>query len=253
MDWFKYDFGYDWPWTLGHLVPIVIFGFLSFAAMRRRWPKWSVVLLCVPIAWGIIGLAIVHLALRFSRIPELPTQNFLSSGKGLVLDAGAGSGRSTLMVLSARPNAQVLALDIFSGDFGISDNTPERLMRNARQAGFGDRVRVLVGDMRQMPLDADTLDAAISSFAIDHLPEEGIAQALTELRRTLKPGGQFLMSTIHADAYVRTAFPLAAEHGYFGSGDATAYWTRLLTDGGFAIAEVGTAPGTLYFLATSVD
>ena len=253
MDWFKYDFGYDWPWTLGHLVPIVIFGLLVVVAVRRRWAKWAVALLCVPIAWGAVGLAIIHLVLNFSRIPELPTQSFLSSGEGLVLDAGAGSGRSTLMVLSARPEARVVALDIFSSDFGIGDNTPKRLMRNARQASVADRVRVLVGDMRDIPIAADTLDAAISSFAIDHLSEEGIHRALAELRRTLKPGGQFLMSTINADAYVRIAFPLAAEHGYFGRGDATAHWTRLLTSEDFEIVEVGRVPGTLYFLATSGD
>ena len=110
MDWLKYDFGYDWPWTLGHLVPIVIFGLVVLVAVKRSWPKWTVALLCVPIAWGTIGLAIVHLALCFSRIPELPTQSFLPSGQGLVLDAGAGSGRSTLMVLSARSRARVFAL-----------------------------------------------------------------------------------------------------------------------------------------------
>ena len=253
MDWLRYDFGYDWPWTLGHIVPIVIFGVLVVVAVRRRWPKWAIALLSVPVVWGAIGLAIVHLALSFSRIPELPTQRFLSSGEGLVLDAGAGSGRSTLMVLSARPKARAVALDIFSSEFGISDNTPERLMRNAREAGVADRVRVQVGDMRDIPMAADSLDAAISSFAIDHLPEEGIHRALAELRRTLKPNGQFLMSTINADAYVRTAFPLAAEHGYFGQGDATENWTRLLTSEGFEIVEVGRVPGTLYFLATSVD
>ena len=253
MDWFKYDFGYDWPWTLGHLVPIILFGLLAIVAARRRWPKWSIAVFCIPVVWGAIGLAIVNVVLCFSRIPELPTQAFLPSGEGLVLDAGAGSGRSTLMVLAERSGARVMALDIFDGHFGISDNTPERLMRNAQRAGSAERVRVIVGDMRAMPVATDTLDAAISSFAIDHLPEKGIHQALAELRRTLKPGGQFLMSTINADAYVRIAFPLAAEHGYFGRGDARAQWTHLLESGGFEILEVGTVPGTLYFLAASAD
>lgn len=253
MDQFKYDFGYDWPWTLAHLIPIVVFGALMLIAMRRRWPKWSLALLSIPVVWGAIGFAIVHFALCFSCVPRLPTEAFLPSNSGLVLDAGAGSGRSTLMLLSARPKAEVIALDIFSGAFGISDNTQERLLRNVERAGFAERVQVMAADMRNIPLESNVLDAANSSFAIDHLSEEGVHQALAELHRTLKPGGQFLMSTINADAYVRTAFPIAASHGYFGRGDARAEWTQLLTSEGFEIVEIGTAPGTLYLLARSKE
>lgn len=141
------------------------------------------VLLSIPTLWSLVGLWIVHGELNFTRPVELPTQQFLESGSGLVLDAGAGSGRSSLMVLLARPQSRVIALDIFSDDFGIEGNTPERLMNNARKAGVSDRLEIKTGDMRDLPLATDSLDAAVSSYAIDHLPPDDIPRALSELQR----------------------------------------------------------------------
>ena len=67
---------------------------------------------------------------------ELPTERFpRGTGRGTVLDAGAGSGRSSLMVLLERPESRVLALDLYEGYFGIDDNNPDRLLANAAKAG----------------------------------------------------------------------------------------------------------------------
>lgn len=249
MDWFKYDFGYEWPWSYGHLIPVVVFGLLILVALRRRWPTWSVVLLSIPVLWGITGFWIVHAVMNINTPPELPTAQFLRSGKGVVLDAGAGSGRSSLMVLLARPDSEVVALDIFSNNYGIGENTPDRLLRNAAAAGVADRLRVQVGDMRSIPLANATFDAAISAFAIDHLSNEDIPRALAELRRTLKPNGEFLLLTLNPDEYVRIAYPLAAEHGYFGPRDPKTRWAALLRAAGFQMIEAGTTPGTLYLLS----
>lgn len=253
MDWFKYDFGYEWPWTYGHLIPIVLFGLLAWVAVKRKWPTWCVVLLCLPAVWGVVGLWIVHAVMNINRPPKLPTSQFLEPGNGVVLDAGAGSGRSSLMVLLERPRSKVIALDIFSNDYGIGDNTPERLMRNATIAGVAARVEVKNGDMREIPLDTNSLDAAVSAFAIDHLPRDGVIRALSELRRTLKPGGQFLLLTLNPDRYVRIAYPLAAEHGYFGPRDPLTRWSGELSTAGFEVTEAGTTPGTLYLLCASRD
>jgi methylase of polypeptide subunit release factors len=57
--------------------------------------------------------------MRLNLPLELPTQQFLSRGAGRVLDGGAGSGRASLMVLLERPQAEVLAVDLYQGYFGI--------------------------------------------------------------------------------------------------------------------------------------
>lgn len=253
MNPFQYDFGYEWPWLYGHLIPVAVFGVLLAIGWWRRWSVLLLIPLSVPVLWGLVGFWIVHGELNLNRPIELPTQQFLEKRVGRVLDAGAGSGRSTLMVLLERPQSHVIALDIFSDDYGIGGNTPERLLRNAEIARVADHLEVKVGDMRDIPLPTNSLDGAVSAFAIDHLPEDGITKALAELRRTLKPGGDFLLLTINVDLYIRIAYPLVAEHGYFGDKNANLLWAGRLREAGFNIVEMGTTPGTMYFLARAKD
>jgi SAM-dependent methyltransferase len=108
-----------------------------------------------------------------SRPAPLPTPRFLESGSGRVLDGGAGSGRSTLMVLLARPRATVVALDLFREGYGIGGNAPDRLRANARAAGAENRLEIRTGDVREMPFEADSFDAAVSAYVIDHLNRKG--------------------------------------------------------------------------------
>ncbi|MGH8187804.1 MAG: class I SAM-dependent methyltransferase, partial [Steroidobacteraceae bacterium] len=170
-----------------------------------------------------------------------------------LLDVGAGSGRSTVMVLRERPNASVTALDIFAAGYGIDGNTPERLKRNAVAAGGADRLNIVTGDMRAMPLAANSFEGVVSSFAIDHVSREDVRKSLGEVRRVLKPGGDFLLLVIRPDWYVRVAYPMAAEHGYVGPRDTQARWKGELAEAGFELIEVGHQPGTLYLLARSPD
>jgi SAM-dependent methyltransferase len=247
MDLFRYDFGYEWPWTWGHAIAAMTFAALALLLYRAAWKRWSLV--CAAVAlWAAAGAVILNLVLRFSLPIALPTAQFLASGQGRVLDAGAGSGRSSLMVLLARPAARVTALDIFGAEYGIGSNTPDRLIANARAAGAGDRLEVQVGDMRTMPFEAATFDGAVSAFAIDHLRGADIEKTFAEMARVLKPDGEFLLLVINQDRWVRTALPFFVHHGYFGGRAYPDRWRARLTAAGLAVVEEGTQPGTLYFL-----
>ena len=248
MDLFRYDFGYTWPWTYGHLLASV--GFAALAALAWWLRRRAIALILgAGAAWAIAGFLIVHGPMGLSRPLTLPSDAFLPSGEGRVLDAGAGSGRATLMVLLARPRATVVALDIFSAGYGIGGNTPERLLANARVAGAGDRVETRIGDMREMPFEAASFDAAVSTYAIDHLDREGVRRSLAEIARVLRPDGQFLLMVINPDASIRIAFPHLAAHGYFGTGAPAERWLTALDAAGLGAVEHGSTPGTLYFLS----
>ena len=249
MNPFAYDFGYGWAWNYGHLIAVVSFGALTVLAWRRLWPRWVGVLSVALAVWGVAGFVIVQMVIRVNLPLELPTERFLADGPVQVLDAGAGSGRSSLMVLLARPDSRVLALDLYSGYYGIADNKPERLFANAARAGVEDRIEARVGDMRAMPLDDDSLDAAVSAYAIDHLNQEGVRRSLAEIQRVLRPNGQFLLMVINPDVWIRTAYPFFVHHGYFGPRTDPQRWHSDLTSAGFEIVEQGTTPGTLYLLA----
>ncbi|MBL8137760.1 MAG: class I SAM-dependent methyltransferase [Acidobacteria bacterium] len=247
MDLLRYDFGYEWPWTWGHMIAAVCFTALAAGLVRVRWRRAGA--LCAALAlWAAAGAVIVNLVLGFSLPIRLPTERFLASVEGRVLDAGAGSGRSALMVLAARPRATVTALDIFGAEYGIGGNGPERLMANARAAGADPRLEVRVGDMRAMPFEPRTFDGAVSAFAIDHLSRADVEKTFAEMARVLKPGGQFLLLVINQDAWVRTALPFFVHHGYFGGRASPDRWRSGLERAGFTMLEQGTQPGTLYFL-----
>jgi SAM-dependent methyltransferase len=247
FDFFRYDFNYDWPWTYGHLIAAAVFALVAWAGYWLRWTKLSVVA-GVLAAWGLTGAFIIHGPMRFSRPVALPTEKFLPSGSGRVLDAGAGSGRSTLMVLLSRPHATVVALDRFTGYYGIVDNTPDRLRANAKAAGADARVEVKVGDMRDMPFSDDSFDGVVSVAAIDHLNQEGIAKALAEVTRVLRPDGQFLLEVVNPDIWTKIALPFLHGHGYFGAKAFPDRWRSHLTTAGLTVVEEGTQPAALYFL-----
>lgn len=39
MDLLRYDFGYEWPWTWGHMIAAVCFGALAAGLVRVRWRR----------------------------------------------------------------------------------------------------------------------------------------------------------------------------------------------------------------------
>lgn len=248
MDYFRYDFGYAWPWTWGHAIAAVIFAGAAVAAWRAQ-RVWLAAFAGAIAVWGLAGAVIVNAVLGFSLPVALPTEAFLATGEGRVLDLGAGSGRSTVMVLNARPRARVTALDIFGTEYGISGNSPDRLRANAASAGAADRLDVQVGDMRAMPFENASYDAAVSVAAIDHLRRDDVRRTFAEIQRVLKPGSDFLLVVVNPDGWIRTAFPFLAHHGYFGGRANPDRWRDALTEGGFSVAELGTIPGGLYALA----
>jgi SAM-dependent methyltransferase len=246
FDYFRYDFGYEWPWTWGHVIVAAVFCALAALAQAMRWRRSSTVFAVLAV-WAVIGALIVNFALRFSLPVALPTEAFLPQG-GRVIDLGAGSGRATVMVLRARPRSTVTAVDIFSQRYGIGGNTPERLQANVAAAGASDRLEIHTADIRELPFEPATFDGAVSVAVIDHLNREGVTKALAGVRRVLRPGGDFLLEVINPDIWIRVAFPMFAEHGYFGQQPRPEYWRDQLNTAGFDVVEMGTPPGGLFLL-----
>jgi SAM-dependent methyltransferase len=243
MDFLTYDFGYSWSVRYAMLLPLVVAGGIAAFAAWRSWSRWVIIPMTIIALWA--AAAIVILNAMLNRPMPLPTERFLTSGSGRVLDVGAGSGRASIGVLLARPHTTAVGVDIYSGYWGIDQNTPERFMKNARIAGVAERAAARVGDMRELPFGNGEFDAVVSSYAIDHLPRGERPKAIAEVARVLKPGGEFLLSIIRVDWKTWLVSPLLAHHP---SQDPEP-WRALLRDNGFTLQEEGTPFTTLYFLA----
>jgi len=242
---FTYEFGYSWFITWGHLAPIALFGGLAALGIWLKWRRWLVVGSSLIALWAIAALLMTHFLFRLGFPQQLPTDQFLTAGTGHVVDIGAGSGRAAIGLLLAKPRVTVTGIDIYSGYYGIDDNTPERFMRNARIAGVADRAEARVGDARELPLESASYDGAISLAAIDHIRRADIPKALAEAARVLKPDGEFLLMVVNVDRWAMFASPHAIGHHPRANPER---WRALLVSAGFDVVEQGTQPAVLYFL-----
>ena len=248
------DFGYPAIVTYGHLLVTLLALPLALLAYRRKWSRWILLPALLLTVWSLASFALIRFGLDLNGRATLPTNSFFPSGVGRVLDMGAGSGRSAIMVLEARPQATLVALDLFGEEydnhFGSAPDSVEvgkaRLLSNFHAADVESRATIVVGDMRKMPLEPASFDAIVSAYAIDHLNTKGIQQSLAEANRVLKPNGEFLLMLVAKDAWMNFTWGPLLFHG--GTRPATR-WTQFLNEANFDILEQGPKPATLYFLA----
>ena len=200
--------------------------------------------------WSGVAFLVERFVIDINGPPALPTQSFLRSGAGRVLDIGAGTGRSSIMVLESRPQTTLVAVDLFGQSFeqhfGRSESPQQRLLANLKAAGVEQRATIETADMRKLPFENAAFEAVVSAYAMDHLNRQGSDQALAEAARVLKPGGDFLLMVIANEPWAKFAFgPMLSHGGTRGS----AWWTGHVQAAGFQVLEEGTRPLTLYVLA----
>jgi len=185
------NFGYAWPFSYGHLIIAVVALALFALGWVRKWHKLLLSAIGALTLWAFVAFLLVRFGFDMNGRATLPTQAFLSSGSGKVLDMGAGTGRSGVMVLEARPQTTLVALDSFGESYeehfgktkageSVEDQGRQKLLANLKAAGLEQRATIQPGDMRHMPFEPATFDAAVSAYAIDHLNGEGARQALSE-------------------------------------------------------------------------
>ena len=107
-----------------------------------------------------------------------------------VLDVGCGFGAFHPALCAA--GARVVALDYWSG-----------MAREARQRASqgGLAVEVVRADAQQLPLVDNSVDHALASHMLYHIPDR--QGALEEIRRVVRPGGRVLLTTNAADHSAR--------------------------------------------------
>lgn len=237
------DFGYPWWLSYGHLVLALVLVGLLFLVRGRI----SRVLLAVLVIWSLVSFVVLRFVIDINGRASMPTQAFIESGR--VLDLGAGTGRSSVMVLEARPKVTLVALDLFgesfAGHFGKTESGEQKLLANLKAAGVEGRASVVKHDMRELPFEAGVFEGVVSAYALDHLGRVGINKTLREAARVLKPGGEFLLILIGKDFWLQFTFgPLLA---HSGARDGQ-WWRARMEEAGFQVTEQGMKPATLYLV-----
>jgi SAM-dependent methyltransferase len=112
---------------------------------------------------------------------------------------GVGSGHERILYFLANRIANVVATDLYGGDFAAREASPHMLAHPDMFAPFHyrkDRLRVLVMDARQLHFPAAYFDFVFSFSSIEHFGSHGDAlAALREMFRVLKPGGLAVITT----------------------------------------------------------
>ncbi|WP_284735975.1 class I SAM-dependent methyltransferase [Dongia deserti] len=119
---------------------------------------------------------LVHLAMRNKRL--LPyRERTISAADGRVLEIGIGSG---------------LNLPFYSG--GVSEviglEPASRLLSMAGKQSRRVPVALVEGSAEAIPIESGSIDTVVTTWTLCTIP--AVAQALAEMRRVLKPGGQLL-------------------------------------------------------------
>lgn len=102
-----------------------------------------------------------------------------------VLDAGCGVGYGTAYL--AETARRVVGVD-----------RSEEAVAYARRRYGRANVEFAVGDLLELDAGADTFDVVCCFETIEHLPDQ--ERFLSQVRRVLRPGGTFVVSTPQADS-----------------------------------------------------
>jgi ubiquinone/menaquinone biosynthesis C-methylase UbiE len=171
----------------------------------------------------------------------LPFVDLFSSDHDLVLDAGCGSGRTSVALSRVIKSGRIVALDLFTADY-IQGGGRTLIERNLNIAGATDKVQIVQGDITQLEFEDDKFDAAVSTYMMDHLGA-GKLPALTEVRRTLKPGGKFLLVVFEPNI-----FTFAVANVLFLGLASRKVWRGLFAEAKLNLLQEGAINSGVYFL-----
>lgn len=205
----KPDYGLDAP---GRVRSFVVRGALLAALAIGLWivnGPGSAPLFSVLIAIAIAYLAVSAVMYRSSRVGKLRMRDQILDelswrGDEKVLDVGCGRGLFLIGAARRLKTGRATGIDIWRSE-DLSGNEPEATLANAKAEGVADRVKIESGDAQRLPFPAGSFDVVLSSLAIHNIPDAaGREQAVAEMFRVLKPGGQLaILDIFHTREYAK--------------------------------------------------
>ncbi len=130
--------------------------------------------------------AIAYDAMDFTEVNTAFAQRAIELGSlsGLMLDAGTGTARISILICQERPQWQIIGIDLAESMLQVG-------RKNVEQAGLQQQITLESVDAKQLPYPDAHFDMVISNSLIHHLPDP--LPFLKELKRVLKPNGGILI------------------------------------------------------------
>lgn len=205
----KPHYGYDAPEIVKRFGLYAVLSLLITIIFAICFPKgWISILvvsfmLFVTFALLMPAVTIILGSLYFKfRERDWLFSHLSFEGNENVLDVGCGRGLLLIAAAKKLTIGKVFGLDLWV-QADQANNSKEKTLENTVIEGVQNKVDINNGDMRKMPFHDLSMDMVISSWAIHNIYDEiGRREALTEILRVLKPGGQIAILDIdHAPSY----------------------------------------------------
>ncbi|MBB3036857.1 class I SAM-dependent methyltransferase [Hoyosella altamirensis] len=149
------------------------------------------------------------------RYHELLLKQAALSPGDSVLEIGCGTGNLLLLAKKLHPSTEFTGID----------PDPKALNRAEKKAARAHLdVRFERGFAQRLPYDDDSFDRVLSAFMLHHLPTEVKQDALAEVQRVLRPGGQLHLVDVTGGAHrshgwlTRSRRAKAHIHDHLGEG-----------------------------------
>ncbi len=150
---------------------------------------------------SVEGLEDPALAAAYGRVNRWPQFRFVRrmiagelkkhNPDGIMVDVGCGPGYLVADIARAFPRLHVIGVDIAEEMIQIAAD-------NLSSLGFNERVSFRQGDVQGLPFEDNAADFVVSTLSLHHWPNP--KEALEEIHRVLRPGGQFLIFDLRRDA-----------------------------------------------------
>jgi SAM-dependent methyltransferase len=186
------DYGIDAP------VHMRRFAILGVAAVAAAVLLGAIGLGIFSLVFSVVGalcsffVVVGIIASKFGkfRVRDALISRIAWRGDEQVLDVGCGHGLLLVAAAKRLTTGRAVGIDIWS-QVDQGDNHPENTVRNARIEGVADRVEIRDGDARKLDFPNESFDIVVSSLALHNIREKAEReQAILEIIRVLKPGGQ---------------------------------------------------------------
>lgn len=175
---------------------------------ESEWPRLACGIVTVTTAISLFlfaGTAVMAWGSTIGRLRR--REKLLGSltwrGSERVLDVGCGRGLLLNAAARRLTNGIAVGVDLWRLE-DQSGNRPGAALANSRAEGVERWVRIVTGDVRDLPFATGSFDIVMSSLVIHNIHESsGRRQAVEGMVRVLRPGGQLLLLDIfHTKDYV---------------------------------------------------